>query len=423
MITYLGTEGGIGTDLTKLLITGVEFPSVAVGDTYDTPSYAVNNIFVLGNYAYLATTNTSKDVVILDLTTKTEVGYFNTSRSEEAESVYVVGTTGYVAAGKYVFTFNLTSKIGSRPQYGSKQLSLDQNWGTISVVSQIVVKNGYLFASLWEDWYEMSIVNVSNPSKIGNPVQTNVNDHQTLDIYVNDAGTRAYFGTDSSNQKEFFIVNTTDKSHQCPIIGSYDTNGMSIQGLAIVARDSRAILVGTNAEEYQSLNIANEGLPVRCGGMQLNLGINDVDSIIDVEGNAFSYIVTNDPLADFKIMRGGPGLGGDAEGYGFIKEGDYTSNIFNSGSSTTKYFYLEWKGTVPTGTTLKLQVRASNLADLSDAVWVGPDGTISTYFTSTQPTALPSILNNKRYFQIKAFFTSDTISTSTIESIQVNYQK
>jgi len=423
-ITYLGTDGGTGIALTKLIITSVEYPEVTVAGTFN--GYTVNNIFVDGNYAYLATTNTNKDVVIINISTTpyTEVGYFNTSRSEEAESVYVVGTTGYVAAGKYIFTFNLTSKTGARAQYGLKKISLNENWGQISVVSQIVVKNNYLFASLDEDWYEMSIVNVTNPASMGTPVQTNVNNQQTLDIYVNDAGTRAYFGTNNSSyEREFFIVNTTDKTHECPIIGSYDTNGMNIKGIAIVARDSRAVLVGTGAEEYQSLNISNERSIVRCGGMQLNLGISDVDSVIDIDGNAFSYIVTNDALGDFKIMRGGPGLGGDINGYGYIPSGDYTSNVFDTDSTTTTYYYMEWLGLKPAGTDLKLQVRAGTTEDLSALPWIGPDGTVSSFYTAMLPTALPTSFKNKRYFQYKAFFTSDTISTSRLDQIKINYQK
>jgi prepilin-type N-terminal cleavage/methylation domain-containing protein len=424
-LTYTGTGGDAGVALTKLRITGVEDPIVTLEGTFN--GYTVNNIFVDGNYAYLATTNTSKDVVILDISTNpfTEVGYYNTSRTEEAESVFVVGNVGYLSAGRYVFSFNLNSKIGSRPQYGLRQVSLNQNWFRISVVSQIFVRGNYLYASLDEDWYEMAIVNVTNPSSMTIASQTNVNNQQVLDIYVSPDGNRTYFGTNSSSsEREFFIIDTTAKSpNDRPIIGSYDTNGMSVKGIAIIDYDSRAVLVGSGGEEYQTVNISNESSLSRCGGMQLNTGIYDVDSVKDVDGNSFSYIVTGDTSKDFKIFRGGPGLGGDLTGYGYTNMGSYISTVLDSSSSTTKYFYLEWKGTVPTGTTSSLQVRSSNLPDLSDAIWVGPDGTNASFFTSTQPTALPSNLNNKRYFQFQVMFTSDTISTPMVESIQVNYQK
>ena len=423
-ITYLGTEGGTGIALTKLLITGVEYPTVTVAGSFN--GYTVNNVFIDGNYAYLATSNTSKDVVILNLSTTpfTEVGYFNTSRTETAKSVYVVGTTGYVAAGQYVFSFNLTSKTGSRAQYGLRKVSLNQNWGEISSVSQIVVKNGYLFAALDEDWYEMAIVNVSSPSNMVITSQTNVNNQQTTDIFVNDAGTRAYFGTNSSSgEREFFIVDTTNKNIECPIIGQYDTNGMDIKGLAIIDRDKKAVLVGFNAEEYQAIDISNERSPVRCGGMQLNLGINDVDSIIDAEGNAFSYIVTGDAAFDFKVLRGGPGLGGDINGYGYVSNGDFISSVIDTLSPNINYYYIEWLGQIPTGSTLKLQVHTGTSSDLSVVPWIGPDGTSTSYFTTMTPLTLPSSLNNKRYFQYKAYFTSDTISTARLDQVRINFKK
>jgi type II secretory pathway pseudopilin PulG len=423
-LAYTGTGGDTGVALTKLRISGVEEPVVALEGQFD--GYVTNNIFIDGNYAYLATTNRSKDVVILDISTYpfTEVGFYNTSRSEEAESVYVLNNVGYVSAGRYIFTFNLTEKTGSRSQLGLKQISLNQNWGQISTVSQIVVRGNYLYASLDEDWYEMAIVNITNPASLVIESQNNVNNQQVLDLYVSPDGTRAYFGTNSSSEREFWILDTTlKKPNDRPVIGRYDTNGMSIKGLAIIPKDNRAILVGSGAEEYQSLNISNEKLPVRCGGMQLNTGIFDVDSVTDVDGNSFSYIVTGDVTKDFKILKGGPGLGGDLTGYGYTKDGTYTSKVLDSGATSTKYFYLEWKGTVATATTVRLQVRSSNLLDMSDATWIGPDGTGATYFTSTQPTILPSVINGKRYFQIQVLFTSDSIRTPTIESIQVNFQK
>ena len=424
-LTYTGTGGDTGVALTKLRVTGVEDPIVTLEGTYN--GYVVNNIFVDGNYAYLATTTRTRDVIILDISSYpfTQVGYFNTSRSEEAESVYVVGNVGYVSAGKYVFSFNLTSKTGSRAQYGLRQVSLNENWGATSVVSQIVVRGNYLYASMDEDWYEMAILNISNPSSMTISSQNNVNNQQVLDIFVSPDGTRTYFGTDSSSEDEFWILDTTLKSpNNRPILGHYNTNGMSVKGLAVVPEDKRVILVGSGGEEYQVVSVIDEAHPSRCGGMQINTGIYDVDSVADIEDNSFSYIVTADSAKEFKIMRGGPGEGGDANGYGYISEGNFTSQVLDSGSASSKYFYLDWKGTVPSGTTLNFQVRSSNLEDLSDATWIGPDGTSATFFT-LKTSILPTSLNNKRYFQYKAYMKTDTqkIGTPTLESVQINYQK
>lgn len=423
--SYLGTGGNAnGVALTKIRVAGVEDPTISVDGTFN--GYLTNNIFVDGNYAYLATPQDDKEVVILDLTTNpySEVGYFNTSRTHDANSVWVSGTVGYVAAGRYVYTFNLTAKTGSRAQYSSKQVSLNQNLNTVASVSQIVVRGNYLFASLDEDWYEMAIVNVSNPSSMTITSSTNVNNQQSFDIYVSTDGSRAYFGTGaSSSEREFFIINTSSKSGARPILGSYDTNGMSVQGIAIIARDKRAVLVGYNGEEYQSVNIATETSLTRCGGMQLDEGINDVDSVIDVEGNAFSYLLTNDSTKDFRVLRGGPGGAGDETGYGYLATGDYTSSVFDSGSATSNYYYQEWLGNVPSDATLKLQFRVGTTSDLSAETWVGPDGTASSYFDNQNVTNFPASFSGKRYIQYKAYLTSNTLSTPRLDQVRINYQK
>mgnify|MGYP000860161134 CR=1 FL=1 len=427
-ISYLGTGGSSdGVAFTKVIIDGVEDPIITVEGEFN--GYLTNNIFVSGDYAYLGTTQDSKEVVILDLTTTpyAEVGYYNTPRTEDANGVWVVGDVGYVAAGRYVYSFNLTQKTGSRSIIGSLQVSQYQNLFQVSKVSQIIVRGNYLFASLDQDWYEMSIVNVANPASMTIASHTNVNNQQSFDIFVSPDGNRTYFGTgSSSSEQEFFIINTSTKTgNNRPIIGQYDTNGMSVRGISIIERDKRAILVGYGAEEYQAVDLTTETSPSRCGGMQLDNGINDVDSVIDTQGNAFSYLLTNDSAADFRVLRGGPGGAGDETGYGYLATGEYTSGVYDTGSNTSSFYYQQWQGNVPPDTFLRLQYRAGNSADLSAIAWVGPDDTNGSYFDTQNVTNFPASFVGKRYIQYRAYFSSDTLNTSTprLDLVRVNYQK
>lgn len=422
--TYLGTGGNAtGSSLTKLNITGVENPTINVEGTFN--GYLTNNIFVEGNYAYLATTDNSKEVVIVDISTTpyTEIGYFNTSRTEDANSVYVVGNIGYVAAGRYVFTFDLSSKTGSRTQLGMKQVSLNQNLFQTASVSQIIVRDNYLYASLHNDWYELAIVDVTNPSNMIITSQTSVNNQQTLDVAINSSATRIYFGTsNSSSEREFFILDISSKSGARPIISSYDTNGMSVNGIAIIEEHNRAILVGTGGEEYQVIDISNENSLSKCGGMEYNSGINDIDAVKDADNNSFSYIVTNNTTSDFQIIRGGPGLGGGESGYGYARDGYYTTQVFDSKSSNTSYFHISWDVYIPSNSTTTFQVRVGDTADLSSVPFIGPDGTSNTYFTNNEGSQIIN-LNNKRYFQARAYFTSDGTATPILRSVTLNYAK
>jgi hypothetical protein len=335
-----------------------------------------------------------------------------------------VGTVGYVATGRKVQTFDLTANTGSRTKLGELTMAESPVLFGNDIISQIVVVKNYIYASLWNDWNELAIANAANPRSMFVTSQTTVNNKQTLDIYVNPAGTRAYFGTTtSSSEREFFIVDVSSKTGSRPIIGSYDSNGMNVDGIAIIEADHRAVLVGNAAEEYQALDITNEATPVKCGGMQLDSGISDIDTVVDAQGNAFSYIVSKDPTKEFKILRGGPGNGHE-DGYGYPSTGSFTSSIIDSTSTTSQYFTFKWTGTVPAATTLKLQLRTgTSIGDIASQTFVGPDGTSSTYFTSQTATSIPGSLNNKQYIQYKAFFTSDTFSTPVLNDITITYQK
>ncbi len=84
--------------------------------------------------------------------------------------------------------------------------------------------------------------------------------------------------------------------------------------------------------------------------------------------------------------------------------------------------YISWSATTPANTgsnAVKFQVAANT--DNSTWNYVGPDGTASTYFT-TSNTALPDSLNGKRYYRYKAYLTTSNSSyTPTLHSVTFTY--
>jgi len=112
---YLGTRGeATGEPFTKLTIEGVEPPIVSVEGYFS--GYNVNDIFIKDNYAFLATTDDNKEVVILDTSSLpyTEIGYFNGPGSDDAYTVFVDGNVGYVGQMENIHSFNLSSYTGAR---------------------------------------------------------------------------------------------------------------------------------------------------------------------------------------------------------------------------------------------------------------------------------------------------------------------
>lgn len=422
---FFGTGGNASGDAyTEVSITGVESPTIAVRDIYNKDK--VTDIFVQGNFSYLVTNKSNEDIQILNTTNvpSVKVGYYNTPTNKLGASVWVNGTTGYVAAGQYVYAFDLTSNTGSRTTVGSKQIALNSNYGSTSSVGKIVIRGNYLYASLLNDWYELVIVDITNPANMQIVSQSSVNNQQPRPFYVSENGNRVYFTTSpSTTEPEMFVIDTSVKSGARPIIGTYDSGGMLINGISVIEEDERIIMVGNSGMRYQAIRLDDETQPELCGTYDFPYEIFDVVTVRDPEGNAYSYVVTASATEDFQIFRGGIGGTGYGNGWGVPREGSYTSPVFDTTSSLVKYYNFDLGLLENQYTEIKFQARAGDTADLSTLPWVGPDGTTATFFTSSGENSFGASFQRKRYIQYKGFFISDTYTSPEIEDTMITYQR
>src|SRR3989344_6687815 len=109
----------------------------------------------------------------------------------------------------------------------------------------------------------MQIVDLTNTANLSVVGSADVNGQAAKDVFVNEAGTRAYLVTgNSSSQSEFFVIDTSTKTGSRPILGSYNSNGMDPKAVTVVT-DNKAIIVGSSGEEYQAIDIVPETSPVR----------------------------------------------------------------------------------------------------------------------------------------------------------------
>jgi hypothetical protein len=265
----------------------------------------------------------------------------------------------------------------------------------------------------------IDISNPANPSVIG---FVNFSGSNGQDVFVTSTGTRAYLVTTSnSTGPEFYVIDTSSKSGSRPILGTYETNGMSPKAITVVTGNI-AILVGNGGEEYQSVSVANETTPLRCGGAQVDSGINGVASVLESDGDAYSYIITGDASAELKIIEGGPG--GQ-----YASSGTYESKAFDAGFLTA-FNRMTYTATTPESTTLQLQVASADQVAGScqnaNYQFVGPDGTGSSFFSANGvfPFNDDSIgfENPGRCLKYKVFFsTSDPTKTPIFSDISINY--
>lgn len=429
---FVGTgDNSSGVSFANISISNADPPVPSIVGTFD--GYKTNGVFGENDYAYIATDDPHKEVVIIDLRTKdannkySEIGFFDAPTNKKGDQVWVSGNAGYMITEKKLYSFDLTSKSGSRP-------ILDPDGVTVGDGTRVVVVGTYAYVTIKGSSIELQIVDVINPNNLTIVGQADLIGKDAKDLFVNAAGTRTYLVTGKQDAlPEFFIVDTSIKTGNRPVIGSYEANGMEPKAVTVVP-GNKAIIVGKegslNSEEYQVIDISNETNPKPCGG--LNLGdqdgrkVNGISSVLESDGDAYSYIMTGDSNAEFKIIEGGPG--GQ-----YASSGEFVSNTFDPGYQTA---FNRFDVTVdrPPNTDIKFHVAVEDaIAGSCDGVgftFVGPSATTSADFFETTLTsgitvfsyAIPASINPGRCFQYKSYFsTTDFTSTPILHDFTLNY--
>lgn len=244
-------------------------PSASIEGTYD--GFKTNDVFTEQDYAYLATDTNSKEVDIINLNSISdgkyaEAGYFNAPGQGNAASVATSGNIGFMVGtsaqeGNKLYSFDITSKIGSRPILDPDGLTLPGTATKITIYGQRVYittssTNAQLVIVDVNDSFNLSILSTVSLQGLGGK-----------SVYINSTGTRAYVATASSTtQREMFIINTDETTAGFgTAVASYDTNGMDPRGIILVNLP-RVVVVGHGAEEYQVVNVTDESSITRCGG-------------------------------------------------------------------------------------------------------------------------------------------------------------
>lgn len=390
-------DNASGVSFAAINVTNTNPPSTSIYGTFD--GYKTNDVFNDQNYAYLATDTNSKEIVIIDISNLpfAEVGYFNAPGSNSSASVFVKDNVGYMIQQNVLRNFDLTSKSGSRP-------AIDSNGVTLaSSASSIYVQGNYAYISVVNTDKQLQIVDISNPSNLTVVGEARLNGSEGTDVIVNSTGTRAYVVTKTSGQPEFFIVNTTSKTGVQPVISSFDSNGMNPKAVTVVS-GNRAIMVGVSGTEYQVVNIADENLLSYCGGLDINAGVNGISSVVEQDGDAYSYIITGESTGELKIIEGGPGGGSVAS------SGTFVSSAFNAGHAVSFNRFSKTE-TIPPNTSITYQVAVANMVSGSCT------NAIYNFVDSSGSISLAG-----QCFKYKATLTSsDSSATPILESITINY--
>jgi type II secretory pathway pseudopilin PulG len=406
-----------GDPLTYVQVTNdyPPVPSIA-GQFASTPQIRANGVFGIPGYAYLTTSRPQQEVVVVDLSTMSQVGFFDAPGSVEGQSVFIKDGVGYLTQGSNLRIFNASSPVGETTQLGS--VGLAGNGLKVQVVGS------YAYVAVDSSSTQLQIIDISNPSAPGTPKNFSVNGLEGRSLVVSDDGERVYLVTKlSASHNEFFIINSSDPTKDSlSVIGSSDTGSMDPKAVAIVLNGNRALTVGEGGNEYQVWSIVNESAPITCGNLAGLGGVLDVATIVQDNGDAYAFITTGQSSSELKVIEGGPGGS-------YSTTGSYESATFDTGSSTA-FNRVSHISDVPVEATLRFQVAgAESIAGSCDGVsftFVGPDGTSGTYFDNGEGlpfnTSGTGYRNPAQCFRYKAFFDTTNVEvTPILEEVIVNY--
>lgn len=263
-------------------------------------------------------------------------------------------------------------------------------------------------------------------------------------VFARADGNRAYISSNgTSDSKQFYIINTTNKSAPSflsgspatgPTSGFYQGSGANgemyprrsltvLNGQRVVLVGNDGVTNGNDAQEYQVLNSSNEATPTYCSGIDFNQGFNDLTSVVEADLDTYVYMVANTDVNELKIIQGGP----DGR---YFETGTVESPTFDVGYSTA-FNNFQATAVTPSQTSIGWQFGiADPVSGSCNGVtfdFVGPDGTSSSYYPATGSAILlddsdSGYENPGRCFRYKAFLnTLDPNQTPVIPDIIVNY--
>jgi len=294
---YLSRQSGTGADFFVLNISNPLSPSLL--DSIDLGSSGFD-VFVSENYAYLATSNNSRELDIIDVSTQTNinrVGSYDTAETTDGLSVYVSGTTAYLtttSGGADFYAINV-----SNPSSPSLLDSIDlggSGW-------KVYVDSGLAFVGTSNGTAEFQVIDISDPSNLILFGTENLNG-QTYSVFI--VGDFAYLGN-VDDTAEFQVLNGGDPpvggASGCPgswqnpqVCKTYNTPGGD--GRSVFVKGDYAYMVsGSGSNDFYIFNISDPENFLLEGSLTMGTTANNVY----VSGN-YAYVSTTDDNREMIVV-------------------------------------------------------------------------------------------------------------------------
>jgi hypothetical protein len=402
-----GTDVAVEGDY-AYLVTGKANEGLVVADVSDpsTPQeiasldiggkgrYIIKN----GNYLYIGVESSNDGLAVVDVSDPSDPELVEqVDLGAEGNQPRVSGTTlfmGVKTSSDSFVAYDITDP--SSP-------TLLGSFNTGAATTAVYVSGDYAYLGIDNSASSLRIVNISNPASMSSVASLDV-DGKILAIELNSSV--LYVGTDDADDS-FHVINVSNPASPTEV-SSMDLGGV-IKDLKIEGNYLYAPMEITNYA-LAVLNVSNPLSPVVTFFADLTGKGTGVDT---TEDNVFISLDTNNKglvlIETVNVELASPGT--------------FTSEVLDTGSTDTRYNFIEWEATVPLTGSVSFQIRtADSVANIESATWVGSDGTsASSYEVSPTIITLDPGRTGNRYVQVQMTLTSDGVSTPVLESFSINY--
>jgi len=254
----------------------------------------VNDVVVSGNFAYLATSNASREVIVANISNKSApsiAGQYNIPDTQRALSVALVYPKLYIGAEK---------KTGSgKPEFRVFDVTSSKNIVSVGTfdpdadINSIVLEDNVALLATSDATKELIKLNVSNPAAISQVAVANLAGAGPANSVARSGSTIVVGKNNQSGNPDFFVLN--DGGSSLPVVGSLNlgtqNNDVKIFG--------SVVFVGTNtsAKGLVLVDITNPAQPVQSA--LLNTGTN-VGGVFVAAGHA--YLATEHNQEELQIV-------------------------------------------------------------------------------------------------------------------------
>ena len=377
----------------------------------------VNDMVVDGNTVYLATSNDSKELVVVNVTLApillVELGSYNADEGHDAEKIALSGST--------VFLGTRRNNGGSDRELYAIDVSapaLPSLLGTFEVnqhVFGLEVNSKAVFVGTPNNSVELRSVDASNPASMSSldtvnlPGNGNVRDVLLL-------GDTLIIARDNNGSNDDLHLYDVSNPSNMTSISSLDlvTGGDDNLGLAVDTQNDQYLFVASNqnAEGLTIVDISNQSSP----SVVTTLSLSNDDAWGVAYDGTYVYAATSDNNDELQIVGQGESL------QAYPRLANMTSLPFDSENASTSWNTIAW--TESGSGSLQFRIRtASTQQNLKSATWVGSDGTKSTTYTNAAGESITTDTGatGTRWIQWKAYFDGNGSGTTVLEDVTISY--